>query len=173
MYIIFQGFIFIRPVKGGWISSTFSLRRWQPILHIYRPHFGVDYAVVIGTPIHAAASGKIIYAGWIRGYGNVIKISNGDGYVTLYAHQKHFKRGIRVGKYVKQGQTIGYVGVTGLSTGPHLHFGVYRYGRAINPELVVQKATKSDRVDEMVCRFLLMQQLWHIFFHELLIVKFR
>jgi len=137
-----QGFIFIRPVKGGWISSTFSLRRWQPILHIYRPHFGVDYAVVIGTPIHAAASGKIIYAGWIRGYGNVIKISNGDGYVTLYAHQKHFKRGIRVGKYVKQGQTIGYVGVTGLSTGPHLHFGVYRYGRAINPELVVQKATK-------------------------------
>ncbi len=137
-----QGFIFIRPVKGGWISSTFSLRRWQPILHIYRPHFGVDYAVVIGTPIHAAASGKIIYAGWIRGYGNVIKISNGDGYVTLYAHQKRFKRGIRVGKYVKQGQIIGYVGVTGLSTGPHLHFGVYRYGRAINPELVVQKATK-------------------------------
>ncbi len=137
-----QGFIFIRPVKGGWISSTFSLRRWQPILHIYRPHFGVDYAVVIGTPIHAAASGKIIYAGWIRGYGKVIKIANGDGYVTLYAHQKYFKRGIRVGKYVKQGQTIGYVGVTGLSTGPHLHFGVYRYGRAINPKFVVQKATK-------------------------------
>ncbi len=137
-----QGFIFIRPVKGGWISSSFSLRRWQPILHIYRPHFGVDYAVVVGTPIHAAASGRIIYAGWIRGYGNVIKIANGEGYVTLYAHQKYFKHGIKVGKYVKQGQTIGYVGVTGLSTGPHLHFGVYRYGRAINPELVVQKVTK-------------------------------
>ena len=140
-----QGFIFIRPVKGGWISSTFSLRRWQPILHIYRPHFGVDYAVVVGTPIHAAASGRIIYAGWMRGYGNVIKIANGDGYVTLYAHQKHFKRGIKAGKYVKQGQVIGYVGVTGLSTGPHLHFGVYRYGRAINPQLVVQKATKHLR----------------------------
>ena len=137
-----QGFFFIRPVKGGWISSGFSLRRWQPILHVYRPHFGVDYAVVIGTPIHAAAAGRVIYEGWMRGYGNVIKIKHDDGYVTLYAHQKRFRHGVKRGEWVKQGQVIGYVGVTGLSTGPHLHFGVYRYGRAMNPLLVVQKTTK-------------------------------
>jgi murein DD-endopeptidase MepM/ murein hydrolase activator NlpD len=137
-----QGFFFIRPVKGGWISSGFSLRRWQPILHIYRPHYGVDYAVVVGTPIHAAASGRVIFAGQLRGYGNVIKIRHSDGYMTLYAHQRRFRRGIHRGVHVKQGEVIGYVGVTGLTTGPHLHFGVYHYGRAINPLLVVQKKTR-------------------------------
>jgi len=137
-----RGFFFIRPVKGGWISSGFSLHRWQPILHIYRPHFGVDYAVVVGTPIHAAAAGKVIYAGKVRGYGNVIKIRHDNEYVTLYAHQKRFHRGIRRGSWVKQGQVIGYVGLTGITTGAHLHFGVYRYGRAINPLHVVQKTTK-------------------------------
>lgn len=140
-----RGYYFIRPVKGGWISSGFSLRRWQPVLHIYRPHFGVDYAVVVGTPIHATASGRVIFVGKLRGYGNVIKIRHDSEYMTLYAHQKRFARGIRRGKWVKQGQVIGYVGLTGITTGAHLHFGVYRYRRAINPLHVVQKTTKHLR----------------------------
>jgi len=137
-----RGFYFIRPVKGGWISSGFSLHRWQPVLHIYRPHYGVDYAVIVGTPIHAAATGRVVYAGKLRGYGNVIKIRHDNQYLTLYAHQKRFHRGIKRGALVKQGEVIGYVGLTGITTGAHLHFGIYRYGRAIDPLHVVQKTTK-------------------------------
>jgi murein DD-endopeptidase MepM/ murein hydrolase activator NlpD len=134
-----EGFLMRRPVRHARISSGFTLRRWHPILHRYRAHLGIDYAAPRGTPIMAAGSGTIIYAGRMRGYGNVIKIRHADGYVTLYAHQKAFRRGIHRGVHVKQGQVIGYIGTTGLSTGPHLHFGVYKNGRAINPALVVQK----------------------------------
>ncbi|HHH72630.1 MAG TPA: M23 family metallopeptidase [Sulfuricurvum sp.] len=128
-----EGFLLARPVRNARISSGFTRRRYHPILKRYRAHLGIDYAAPRGTPIMAAGSGRIIFAGRTRGYGNLIKIRHSDGYVTLYAHQKSFRRGIRKGKYVKQGQIIGYVGTTGLSTGPHLHFGLYKNGRAINP----------------------------------------
>jgi murein DD-endopeptidase MepM/ murein hydrolase activator NlpD len=138
-----EGFLLGRPVRNARITSRFTRRRWHPILHKYRAHLGVDYGARRGTPIYAAGSGRIIFAGYTRGYGNVIKIRHSDGYVTLYAHQKKFKRGIRRGKYVKKGQVIGYVGSTGLSTGPHLHFGLYKNGRAINPLRVVQVTVKK------------------------------
>lgn len=138
-----EGFLLARPVRNARISSKFTLRRYHPILKRYRAHLGIDYAAPRGTPIMAAGSGRVIYAGRTRGYGNVIKIRHTDGYMTLYAHQKAFRRGIRNGKYVKQGEVIGYVGTTGLSTGPHLHFGLYKNGRAINPARVVQVTTKK------------------------------
>ncbi len=137
-----EGFLLARPVRGARISSYFTKRRYHPILKKYRAHLGIDYAARRGTPIVAAGSGRVIFKGKTRGYGNLTKIRHADGYVTLYAHQKSFRRGIRVGKWVKKGQTIGYVGSTGLSTGPHLHFGLYKNGRAINPLRVVQVTTK-------------------------------
>lgn len=138
-----EGFLLAKPVRNARISSRFTKRRYHPVLKKYRAHLGVDYAARRGTPIVAAGSGRIIFAGRTRGYGNLIKIRHSDGYMTLYAHQKSFRRGIRKGKYVKKGQTIGYVGTTGLSTGPHLHFGLYKHGRAINPLRVVQVTTKK------------------------------
>jgi murein DD-endopeptidase MepM/ murein hydrolase activator NlpD len=138
-----EGFLLAKPVKNARISSYFTKRRFHPILKKYRAHLGVDYAARRGTPIVAAGSGRVIFKGRTRGYGNLIKIRHSDGYVTLYAHLKSFRRGIKKGKYVKKGHTIGYVGSTGLSTGPHLHFGLYKHGRAINPLRVVQVTTKK------------------------------
>ncbi len=138
-----EGFLLARPVKNARISSYFTKRRYHPVLKRYRPHLGVDYAARRGTPIVAAGSGRISFIGHTRGYGNLIKIRHSDGYTTLYAHQKSFRRGMKKGKYVKKGQVIGYVGSTGLSTGPHLHFGLYKHGRAINPLRVVQVTTKK------------------------------
>lgn len=138
-----EGFLLARPVRGARISSYFTKRRYHPILKKYRAHLGVDYAARRGTPIVAAGSGRIIFAGRTRGYGKLIKIRHADGYVTLYAHQKSFRRGMKKGKWVKKGHTIGYVGSTGLSTGPHLHFGLYKHGRAVNPLRVVQVTTKK------------------------------
>ncbi|WP_345979586.1 peptidoglycan DD-metalloendopeptidase family protein [Sulfurimonas sp. HSL3-2] len=138
-----EGFLLARPVRGARISSGFTLKRWHPILHKYRAHLGIDYAARPGTPILAAGSGRVIFCGRTNGYGNLTKIAHGDGYITLYAHQKAFRKGIKRGKYVKQGQVIGYVGTTGLSTGPHLHFGLYKDGRAINPARVVRVTTNK------------------------------
>lgn len=138
-----EGFFLARPVHNARVSSGFTKRRYHPILKRYRAHLGIDYAARPGTPIMAATSGKVVFAGYTRGYGNLTKIAHRDGYVTLYAHQRSFRRGIHRGSYVKKGQVIGYVGTTGLSTGPHLHFGLYKNGRAINPARVVQVSTKK------------------------------
>ena len=127
------------PVPGARITSPFSYKRWHPILHRYRPHLGVDWGARRGTPIHAVGDGRVIYAGWMRGYGKVVKIRHGGGYVSLYAHQSRIRVGL--GSYVKRGQIIGNVGSTGRSTGPHLHFGLYLNGRAINPLKVLGKAS--------------------------------
>ncbi len=135
-----EGFTMLRPVRNSWISSRFTKKRWHPILKRYRAHLGVDYAANRGTPIRAAASGKVIHKGRKGGYGNTIIISHRSGFRTLYAHMKGYKRGIYRGKYVKRGQIIGYVGSTGLSTGPHLHFGLYKRGAPINPLHVVKVA---------------------------------
>ncbi|WP_428738329.1 peptidoglycan DD-metalloendopeptidase family protein [Sulfurimonas sp.] len=138
-----EGFLLARPVRGARISSYFTKRRWHPVLHKWKAHLGVDYAARSGTPVVAAGSGTIIYAARLGTYGNLIKIRHNDGYETRYAHLKSFRRGIYRGKHVKKGQTIGYVGTTGRSTGPHLHFELRKRGVAINPLRVVQVTTKK------------------------------
>ncbi len=127
-----KGMFLPAPLKYKRISSYFGMR-FHPILHKWMMHDGIDYVNKIGTPIHAVADGKIIYKGWIRGYGNSVEIKHKDGYMTLYAHLHGWPKGIYVGKWVKQGTVIGFLGNTGLSTGPHLHFGVMHYGKWINP----------------------------------------
>jgi murein DD-endopeptidase MepM/ murein hydrolase activator NlpD len=137
-----ESFLLTKPVRYTRISSRFTLRRWHPILRRYRPHFGIDYAAPRGRVVRAAGNGRVVFVGRKGGYGNVIKIAHDEGYLTLYAHLKGFKRGIRKGKYVKKRQIIGYVGTTGRSTGPHLHFGLYKNNRPINPNSMI-KITKS------------------------------
>jgi len=148
-----EGFLLKRPVRHARITSKFTLRRWHPILKKYRAHLGVDFGARKGTPIMAAGSGRVIFAGRKGGYGKTIIIRHQDGYKTLYAHLSKFRKGIRRGKYVKQGQIIGYVGNTGLSTGPHLHFGLYKNNRPINP-LKVVKITKSKLSSKKRKKFL-------------------
>ena len=138
-----EGFLLAKPVHGARLSSRFTKRRWHPVLHKWKAHLGVDYAARRGTPIYAAGSGKIVYAARMGSYGNLVKIRHDDGYETRYAHMKKFRRGIYRGKRVKKGQMIGYVGTTGRSTGPHLHFELRKHGRAINPLRVVQVTTKK------------------------------
>lgn len=121
------------PLRFSRISSRFSLSRWQPILHYYRPHLGTDYAAELGTPVRAIGDGTVIFAGREGGYGNLIEIRHPNGIETRYGHLERFATGIRAGARVKQGAEIGYVGSTGLSTGPHLHFEVRQNGRAVNP----------------------------------------
>ena len=110
------------PIDYFRISSRFNPNRRHPILNTIRAHRGTDYAAPTGTPIKAAGDGKVTFAGRNGGYGNVVVIQHGQRYQTKYAHMSKFGRGIRVGRYVKQGQIIGYVGTTGASTGPHLHY---------------------------------------------------
>ncbi len=138
-----EGFLLARPVRAARISSYFTKRRYHPILHKWKAHLGIDYAARRGTPIHAAGSGTISWAARMGTYGNLVKIRHADGYETRYAHMKSFRRGIYRGKHVKKGQVIGYVGTTGRSTGPHLHFELRKHGRAVNPLRVVQVTTKK------------------------------
>ena len=110
------------PVEFSRISSRFNLRRKHPILNRIRAHTGVDYAAPVGTPVKSTAKGKVIKRNWEGGYGKTVVIQHGNKYSTLYAHLSRFKKGISVGTNVIQGQIIGYVGSTGLATGPHLHY---------------------------------------------------
>ena len=133
-----EGFFLSTPVKYTRISSPFTYKRYHPILKRYRAHLGIDYAAPTGTPIKAAGEGTVRYVGSKGGYGKTIEIDHGHGYKTLYAHLNGYRKGIRRGSKVSKGQVIGYVGSTGLSTGPHLHFGLYKNSRAINPNSVVK-----------------------------------
>ena len=117
-----QGAFLPAPLKYRRISSKFSNRRLHPVLKKWRPHRGVDYAAPTGTPVRSTADGTIIKVAKERGYGKVIFIKHFNKYTTVYAHLSKFAKGIRRGKRVLQGQTIGYVGQTGLATGPHLHY---------------------------------------------------
>jgi len=123
------------PLRFSRISSRFSNSRFHPILKIRRPHHGVDYAAPSGTPVLAIGDGRIIKAkrGYNKGAGNMIKIRHNSVYTTAYLHLSGFAPGIQQGTYVKQGDVIGYVGTTGLSTGPHLDFRFYKSGKAIDP----------------------------------------
>ncbi len=121
------------PLHYKRISSHFSMGRKHPILGYKRPHLGTDYAAPRHTPIRAAGKGKVIFAGTKGGYGKTVIIQHENGYKTLYAHMQKIDRKIRAGVSVAQGKQIGTVGSTGLSTGPHLHFGLYKNGNAVNP----------------------------------------
>lgn len=121
------------PVDFARISSHFNLKRRHPILNKIRAHKGTDYAAPTGTPIKAAGNGKVIFAGKKGGYGRTVIIKHGQSYKTLYAHMHKYGRGIKTGKKVKQGQIIGYVGMSGLATGPHLHYEFHKNGVVRNP----------------------------------------
>lgn len=121
------------PVDFARISSHFNLKRKHPILHKIRAHKGTDYAAGRGTPIRSTGEGRVVVAEKQRGYGNVVVVQHGSGITTLYAHMDRFKPGMRVGKKIKQGDVVGYVGSTGLATGPHLHFEFRVDGAPKNP----------------------------------------
>ncbi|MDR3387235.1 MAG: peptidoglycan DD-metalloendopeptidase family protein [Rudaea sp.] len=109
------------PVEFSRISSLFSVARLHPVLGTMRAHRGVDYAAPTGTPVHAAGEGRVTFRGWQNGYGNVVILQHGGRYSTLYGHMSRFAS-IQTGQHVSQGQTIGFVGMTGMATGPHLHY---------------------------------------------------
>ena len=121
------------PLRFSRISSGYSLSRMHPILHYRRPHRGIDYAAPAGTPIHAIGDGQVIDKGYTKGAGYYIKIRHNSLYVTGYNHLSRYASGMAEGVRVKQGQTIGYVGSTGYSTGPHLDFRFWKNGHPINP----------------------------------------
>jgi murein DD-endopeptidase MepM/ murein hydrolase activator NlpD len=136
--------VFFRvPLSYSRISSKFTYKRFHPIKKIYRPHLGIDYAAPTGRKIWATADGKIVYRGRKGGHGNVIESLHPGGYRSLYAHMSKFSTKYKRGSRVKQGSVIGYVGTTGSSTGPHLHFGMYKNGRAINPGRVISYSKKT------------------------------
>jgi murein DD-endopeptidase MepM/ murein hydrolase activator NlpD len=110
------------PVKVSRVSSGFSLRRWHPVLKKWRAHKGVDYAAPKGTPVYAAGKGKVAFKGWKPGFGKVIFLEHGPKCTTVYGHLSDFARRVERGVRVRQGQLIGYVGKTGIATGPHLHY---------------------------------------------------
>ena len=123
------------PLKFSRISSGFSYSRMHPILKIARPHLGVDYAAPAGTPVYAIGDGVILEAkrGYNKGGGNMIRIKHNSVYTTAYLHLMNFAKGVQAGQFVKQGDLIGHVGSTGLSTGAHLDFRFYKNGQPINP----------------------------------------
>lgn len=136
---------FIRtPVDFARISSRFSMGRKHPILNKIRAHKGVDYAAPRGTPIKAAGDGKVLLAGRRGGYGNTVIIQHGNSYRTLYGHMQGFAKGVKTGGNVKQGQVIGYIGTTGLSTGPHLHYEFQVNGVHVDP--LGQKLPMADPI---------------------------
>ncbi len=124
------------PVEFHRISSRFTRRRYHPSLGIYRAHLGTDYASAPGTPVKATADGTVVRASWWGGYGRVVEIRHVNDYNTRYAHLSFIAKGIRPGARVRQNQLIGYVGVSGLTTGPHLHYELRQQGRAIDQRTV-------------------------------------
>lgn len=120
------------PLKFSRISSGFSAHRYHPILHQYRAHYGIDYAAPAGTPVRAIGNGVVVSAGWGGGAGNMIKLQHNKEITTIYCHLSRFAAGVKRGASVSQGQVIGYVGQTGLATGPHLDFRFFRNGQYVN-----------------------------------------
>jgi len=121
------------PLRFSRITSRFSHSRKHPILKIYRPHHGIDYSAPRGTPVVALGDGRITEAGWNGGFGRYVRIRHNSVYSTGYGHLSGYGPGIRPGKYVKQGDVIGYIGSSGLSTGPHLDFRVYKNSYPVDP----------------------------------------
>ncbi len=137
------------PINNAKITSNFSKKRKHPVLGFTRAHKGVDFRASTGTPIPAAGAGRVIARSYNRGHGNFVKIRHNGSYETLYAHMSRFAKGVNVGTNVRQGQTIGYVGSTGYSTGPHLHYEIIKDGVHVNPMTVklpaISNLNKEDK----------------------------
>ena len=137
------------PLKFSRISSRFSSSRLHPVLKIRRPHFGVDYAAPAGTPVHSIGDGKVVKAERSGGAGKMIKIKHNSIYSTAYLHLSNFARGVSMGARVYQGDVIGYVGSTGLSTGPHLDFRFYKYDSPVDPLKVEAPSVEPVKKENM------------------------
>ncbi|MBI5237760.1 MAG: peptidoglycan DD-metalloendopeptidase family protein [Deltaproteobacteria bacterium] len=137
------------PLRFRRITSYFTRKRFHPILKRYRPHHGIDYAAPAGTPVEAAGSGRVVHAGWKGGYGNFVEVRHSNGYVTGYGHLSRIGKGIRTGVNIEQGSIVGYVGSTGISTGPHLHYEVKMGGSLINPLSIKPTPNKAIAKPEM------------------------
>ena len=135
------------PINGARLSSSYGMRK-HPILGYNKMHRGTDFAAPSGTPIMASGSGTVTRARWCGGGGNCVKIKHNSTYETIYAHMKAFAKGIKEGRKVKQGQIIGYVGSTGLSTGPHLHYEVIVNGKKVNSQKLKLPSGKTLKGEE-------------------------
>lgn len=136
------------PINNAKITSKFSRNRKHPVLGYTRAHKGVDFRASTGTPIPAAGAGRVVARSYNRGHGNFVKIRHNGSYETLYAHMSKFAKGVNVGTNVRQGQTIGYVGSTGYSTGPHLHYEIIKDGVHVNPMTVKLPAISNLGKDD-------------------------
>lgn len=136
-----------KPVNASRVSSHFSKGRMHPVLHVRRPHLGTDYAAPTGTPIKAAGDGVVAYRGYKGGYGNTITIKHDSKYTTLYAHMSRFNKNVKKGTVVKEGQVIGYVGKTGLASGPHLHYEIHVNNTPKNPLTVALPGSSVPKAD--------------------------
>lgn len=137
------------PVKYTRVSSPFSLHRLNPVTHRMMPHYGVDLAASRGTPIHAAAAGRVHFRGRAHGYGRLVELDHAGDYQTRYAHMSAFASGLHAGDHVKRDQLIGYVGASGHATGPHLHYEIRHHGIAHDPLTVAlpgRRLTGDERV---------------------------
>lgn len=150
------------PLKYSRISSHFSNGRRHPILKIVRPHHGVDYAAPVGTPVHSIGDGVVVKKGYSGGAGNMVTIRHNSTYRTSYMHLSRYAKGISAGSHVRQGQVIGYVGSSGLSTGPHLDFRVYKSGTPINPLNMVSPPTAPVKKADMPAFKNLADSLVHV-----------
>ncbi len=137
------------PLKYRRISSRYSPNRLHPILKVRRPHLGIDYAAPIGTPVWSVASGTVIFRGVQGGFGKLVKVRHANGYVSFYGHLSRFVASLPVGAKVQQKQVIGYVGSTGLSTGPHLDFRLKQNGRYVNPSSIQTPPAKPIPAEHM------------------------
>jgi len=142
--------MFLRsPLKFSRVTSRFSNSRFHPVLKRSMPHYGVDYGAPVGTPVHATADGVVTLAGRNGGGGNTVRLRHPNGYETNYLHLSSYGRSVRKGVRVSQGQVIGYVGSTGLSTGPHLDYRVRHNGRWINPLTISSPPVKPLEADRL------------------------
>ncbi len=128
------------------ISSVFNPRRKHPVLNTIRAHRGVDYAAPTGTPIRAAGAGRVQFRGVKGGFGNAVEIAHSGGVVTRYGHMSRFAKNLASGQKVEQGQVIGYVGSTGLASGPHLHFEYIERGVYIDPQMAIRRGEPGPPV---------------------------
>lgn len=132
------------PLRYSRISSAYTNARHHPILKVTRPHHGIDYAAPEGTPLWSVADGTVVFKGWSNGYGNLIKVRHSNGYISYYSHMSRFASGLKMGQRVRQQEVIGYVGSTGLATGPHTCFRIEKDGHYVNPSLL--KTTSGEPI---------------------------
>jgi murein DD-endopeptidase MepM/ murein hydrolase activator NlpD len=158
-----EGQFLMAPLRHARITSNYSSARRHPILKITRPHRGIDYAASIGTPVWSVADGVVIQRSWTGGNGNLVQVRHANGYVSSYAHLSRYADGLRVGDRVEQKQVIGFVGQTGLATGPHVCFRIQKNGRYVDPsglrmpaglpiarsQVPVFRATRDARLAEL------------------------